>query len=272
MTNDDMQFISKNKQPDWATPSQLAYLHDLSIGRDWEQQVTALPQAWQELFYATVAGSKKILKSDISKFIDLLKSCPRTERMSKPVGAVDLRSTMAMMSANQHLVDGMYRGPQPNNHIYKVYHTVHGANQQVAKRLVIKDGPLHISSQLDEYKVTDHVTVSFKYEGKAPLRFLKPHMRLSIQEAMEFGKLYGMCVVCGRTLTNELSIELGIGPVCGEREFGGEFKFMIRAANAGQDYKQSIDAEVLPHDHFDNDQDEIKALEAKLAQLKGETE
>jgi hypothetical protein len=34
------------------------------------------------------------------------------------------------------------------------------------------------------------------------------------EEAASYGKLYGVCCVCGRTLTNEESIEAGIGPVC----------------------------------------------------------
>jgi len=38
--------------------------------------------------------------------------------------------------------------------------------------------------------------------------------RLSPEDAAAFGKLYGVCAVCGRTLTDETSIERGIGPVC----------------------------------------------------------
>lgn len=34
------------------------------------------------------------------------------------------------------------------------------------------------------------------------------------QAAMASGKVTGICCCCGRTLTNKLSIELGIGPIC----------------------------------------------------------
>lgn len=34
------------------------------------------------------------------------------------------------------------------------------------------------------------------------------------ETAMSNGKVTGTCCCCGRTLTNELSIELGIGPIC----------------------------------------------------------
>lgn len=38
--------------------------------------------------------------------------------------------------------------------------------------------------------------------------------RMTIEDAAQYGKLYGACAVCGRTLTFEGSIERGIGPVC----------------------------------------------------------
>lgn len=37
---------------------------------------------------------------------------------------------------------------------------------------------------------------------------------MTVEEAARWGKLYGFCAVCGRTLTDERSIDLGIGPVC----------------------------------------------------------
>lgn len=37
---------------------------------------------------------------------------------------------------------------------------------------------------------------------------------LTLEKAKEFGHLYGSCIICGRTLTDESSIDAGIGPVC----------------------------------------------------------
>jgi hypothetical protein len=62
------------------------------------------------------------------------------------------------------------------------------------------------------------------------LRFAKTGKLWAHEDAKAFGALYGMCCNCGRLLTNEVSIYLGIGPVCGGRQFGGEFKFMISEA------------------------------------------
>jgi len=39
-------------------------------------------------------------------------------------------------------------------------------------------------------------------------------IRLTVEEAAAYGKLYGQCIVCCRELTNPESIERGIGPIC----------------------------------------------------------
>ena len=49
------------------------------------------------------------------------------------------------------------------------------------------------------------------------VRNLYEDQRLTAAEAAEYGKLYGVCCVCGRTLTNEQSISEGIGPICSGR-------------------------------------------------------
>lgn len=43
---------------------------------------------------------------------------------------------------------------------------------------------------------------------------LSPEMALGEEAASEFGQLYGFCCICGLKLTNEESIERGIGPIC----------------------------------------------------------
>lgn len=58
--------------------------------------------------------------------------------------------------------------------------------------------------------------VWFDYAPGA-IRKLSPSNKMSLEEAKEFGALYGTCCVCGRTLTNEDSIEAGIGPICASK-------------------------------------------------------
>jgi hypothetical protein len=59
---------------------------------------------------------------------------------------------------------------------------------------------------------------SFEYVPGA-MRLVTPADKLSLEDAQAFGKLYGWCCCCGRRLTNEESIELGIGPICRSKWF-----------------------------------------------------
>jgi hypothetical protein len=67
---------------------------------------------------------------------------------------------------------------------------------------------------------------SFERDGAfRPTKACTPEMLAKLQDVeargieavKEIGRLTGICCVCGRTLTNEASIEDGIGPVCAGR-------------------------------------------------------
>lgn len=110
------------------------------------------------------------------------------------------------------LADGIYRNPQTGD-IFKIYRTVHGANQTVAKRLVLLDEPYTKTSRGKEVEVR----AEFIYEGKKGLRGLTSEMRMTLEEAKKYGALYGVCVRCCLTLTREESIERSMGPVCAKK-------------------------------------------------------
>lgn len=40
---------------------------------------------------------------------------------------------------------------------------------------------------------------------------------LTLEEAKKYGRIYGVCIVCSRTLTDEGSIAAGIGPICADK-------------------------------------------------------
>lgn len=95
------------------------------------------------------------------------------------------------------ITDGMWR--TPDGVIYKVQVAVHGSGRLYGKRLALDP-------------------VEFVYEpGVVGLLQRERAHKLTLEEAKEFGALYGVCCVCGRTLTNETSIAEGIGPVCSGR-------------------------------------------------------
>lgn len=136
----------------------------------------------------------QLLQSDCSKLIDGLKQCPYKPK-AEAAKAVPVD-------------DGVYK---VGGDIFKVKHSKTG--KQWAYKLVVHDG-----------------TGQFVYAGGPAKNGITPEHKLTYDMAKEFGALYGICCCCGRLLTNELSIYLGIGPVCGEHEFGGEFKFKMTEA------------------------------------------
>lgn len=100
------------------------------------------------------------------------------------------------------LEDGIYR--DNDGTYWKVYHTIHGRNVQVAKRLIITDNG------------DGTFNGTFEYVGKKPLYHLTPAMLLNQEEAKQFGLIYGFCVF-GHDLTREESLHVGYGPGCAKK-------------------------------------------------------
>jgi hypothetical protein len=79
--------------------------------------------------------------------------------------------------------------------------------------------------------------------------------------AIRFGNEIGMCSNCGRRLTNRISRELGIGPICGGRMFNGDW-----AAEVAEARQRLFDRGEDPDE--DLDEQTIKAQIQKLEWLK----
>lgn len=103
------------------------------------------------------------------------------------------------------LESGMYRNSAGD--IFKVYKAVHGSGKMCAK-------VLHITHPFGDLQAS----VEFEYVGLAA-KHVTADQRMTIEEAKEFGAIYGVCCVCGATLTDEGSIAAGIGPVCSGKWF-----------------------------------------------------
>lgn len=93
--------------------------------------------------------------------------------------------------------DGIYQ--TDDGTVYKVQKAVHGTGRLYAKKLNVE-------------------TTSFEYESGAVFR-LRADQKMTLEQAKAFGKLYGVCCNCGRTLTDEGSIAEGIGPICAGKEW-----------------------------------------------------
>lgn len=66
-------------------------------------------------------------------------------------------------------------------------------------------------------KQLDPETGRFEYTPGLVARVAKEGRKLTLEEAKHLGHLYGRCCCCGATLTDEDSIEAGIGPICASK-------------------------------------------------------
>lgn len=126
--------------------------------------------------------ARTVLFRDVDATLARLKSAPK----AGPAAPVKLEDGI-------YLLDGS---------IYKVQHAVHGSSQQYAKLLVVPE----IKGQAAGWAYTPGAVTK-----------LTPAHKMTIEQAKEFGALYGVCVRCGRVLTDEDSIERMMGKTCASK-------------------------------------------------------
>lgn len=152
---------------------------------------TKVPATEAQISFLIKLLAEKI--EDPAKSLDAIKWV-NEHRMSKATASAKISEYMAMpkvreaFSSTPELDEGMYR---MNDDIFKVYRTQAG---HLATKQLTEDG--------------------FEYTGRKPLHSLTAEHRMTLDEAKAYGKVTGTCCNCGRTLTNEDSIEAGIGPIC----------------------------------------------------------
>lgn len=118
-------------------------------------------------------------KTEIGQWISgMVKHAPRREVRIKSGPQIQVEEGV-------YQKDGIY---------YKVVQAVHGSGHLYAKQWSPDSG-------------------KFEYT-MGMLAKLRPEDKLDKESAAAFGRLYGVCMICGRTLTDEESIAFGIGPVC----------------------------------------------------------
>lgn len=143
------------------------------------RDVSSLSREQHDYVQDALSGELVITMEAASKVINALADLPEKSANNAP------------------LEPGMYKS---NNTIFKVQIAVHGSGKPYAKRL-----------EQDEDGAW-----GFVYAPGA-VKNLSPDYKMSLEDAKQFGVLYGTCCVCGRMLTNESSIADGIGPVCAKR-------------------------------------------------------
>lgn len=114
--------------------------------------------------------------------------------------------------------DGMYRNPATGE-IFKVqWNRGEGDGARLyAKQMVAyaPDGERVIQFVLEGERI-EGLEVSFVYV-RGGVYQIDPAWKMSLEQAKQFGALYGTCIRCGRTLTREDSIERMMGSTCAKK-------------------------------------------------------
>lgn len=126
--------------------------------------------------------TKQEASDEISRLLKAREEAPKTE----------------VRTGSKVTEDGMYQ--TSDGTVYKVQIAKQGSGRLYAK-------------QLTEHKTEDGSSWSFEYASGAIHR-LTPADKMSLEQAQEFGKLYGVCCRCAADLTDEESIARGMGPIC----------------------------------------------------------
>lgn len=171
-----------------ATQAQIRFINSLKEQCDMADPATAQAVELGRSLWRAGAFDK----AAASAVIDALKDAPRAESLpdpSKPGVTHTMRRNDATVPEGMHTLNGK---------VYKVQRAIHGSGNLYAKELA-----------MDE----NGETWSFYY-ARGVIRSLSEETKMTLEDAKQFGVLYGTCVQCGRMLTNEESIKAGIGPVC----------------------------------------------------------
>lgn len=94
--------------------------------------------------------------------------------------------------------DGFYLNPETDE-VFKVQVAHHGSGGLYAKRLVLPAGGVERGAWTFE---------------RGLIAKLDPAWKLTLEQAQAWGRLYGYCCRCAAILTDETSIERGLGPIC----------------------------------------------------------
>lgn len=174
-----------------ATEKQVAYLMSLSR---W-----LMPDITPEQDAALMSTYADLTKKKTSEMIDNLNTAKKKlmDEGKRPQRTVAAAAPEKPSAPAWKPTDGMYK---LGDLIVKVQKAVNGTGYLYAKVLEQQYG--------DKFKFVHR---------KGIMSQLRAEHKMTLEQAKEWGVLYGSCCVCGRTLTDENSIAMGIGPVCASK-------------------------------------------------------
>jgi hypothetical protein len=191
---------------------------------------TPEPPTGKQLDYAHSLFRQRVAFGDVAQ----IEEVSGAEAAHEAISAMDRKSCSEFISSmleqpkrefekrtSQVAVgEGMYK---MDDVIYKVQVAHHGSGHLYAKQLKITPAEKCLCSDLQGVMCTPCRNGTNAARGSfvrasGVLTRLRPEHKMSLKEAKQFGALYGFCVRCGAILTDEVSIEAGIGPVCAGKD------------------------------------------------------
>lgn len=140
----------------------------------------------QEKFISTLLAERDLTDTKYAGFTE----APRMTRVQAHE-SIDALLDLPTLKVAERCGEGVYF---LNGRVFKVKVAVHGSGRLYAQELDPETGRWSRASGM--------------------VNALTEENRMTPEQAAEFGRLYGVCALCGRTLTDEESIARGIGPVC----------------------------------------------------------
>lgn len=174
-----MAVATQTKQfPKFVTDAQVRFVKKLV-----NERVTAmLDDDPNDVLTAVMTDSGQADRAEVSKLIDSMMKLPKR---SKPA--------VQVAELGYYLVDG--------ERLFVVTESKDG-KRRYAKRLTF----------------TEFGRAAWAYAPGAVQALVERNIpKLTVEEAGILGRRHGVCVVCGRQLTNPESVEAGIGPICAGR-------------------------------------------------------
>jgi hypothetical protein len=181
-------------------------------------------QPVQLVFSMPEPGAKPASPAQLELLENLLEERTPSAALAEhfPDNLSDLKSNQAGA-----IIDEMFNMPRG------IQADVPGPDQVPAGRYALEDGPalqlVKVFRDGDRVRVFDDDNREHEYHAGAILRRI---VRIGAAEAAtRYGQLRGRCWRCGRKLEDKVSVELAMGPVCGEHIYPKPvWKIKVRAA------------------------------------------
>lgn len=174
--------ITKTVKP--ASPKQLELIKRVAP----ERELAGMPD-WAIDTLADVMGDKDVIMSDASALIDELFAAPRIKT-----------------AAQAALTEGLYIAPDST--VIKLQKSKTSGNLYAKVATTISGERLNLLGE----------KVKFEYTYSPGLvRHIIPQMKMTADQALEYGIKYSRCMWCGRGLKAADSVAKALGPVCAKR-------------------------------------------------------